>query len=228
MADLPKQMPFDLKHASSMAREDFFISDTNQEAMAWLDKWPNWGAPALVIYGPPHAGKTHLRHIWQSETWGQHIGVQDLVPEKVGDLYEQNNNIAIDPLDAIIGNDKAEQALFHLYNLVKNEGGSLLICAEREPASWQIKLPDLVSRLKSCPMQGIAHPDDMLMEIAFVKLFTDRQMSVSPDVIAYILPRIERNMAVVHACVERIDQLSLADKRKITIPLVKEALKEIL
>ncbi|MED5423417.1 MAG: DNA replication protein, partial [Pseudomonadota bacterium] len=53
------QIPLDLKHRTAYGREDFLISPCNQDAAAWIDKWPDWPAPALMLYGPAASGKTH-------------------------------------------------------------------------------------------------------------------------------------------------------------------------
>src|SRR6218665_1649918 len=64
----PQQLPFDLGHRTAFARDDFWVSQSNSDAVAWLDKYPAWPAPALIIYGPRACGKTHLLKVWQNET----------------------------------------------------------------------------------------------------------------------------------------------------------------
>jgi chromosomal replication initiation ATPase DnaA len=46
------------------AREDFVVAGGNREALAWIDQWPDWPAPALALSGPTGCGKTHLARIW--------------------------------------------------------------------------------------------------------------------------------------------------------------------
>ena len=59
-----------------------------------------------------------------------------------------------------------------------------------------------------------------------VKLFNDRQLRVGADVLYYILPRIERSFEAVRDFVDRADQIAIIEKRKISIPLVREILNQ--
>ena len=54
------QFPFEFGHRPSLGGEDFLVAPSNREAVDWLDRWPDWPSPALVLYGPPGCGKTFL------------------------------------------------------------------------------------------------------------------------------------------------------------------------
>ena len=56
----PEQLPLDLPVRSAMNAAGFVVSDSNHDAVAWLDRWPDWPNGILAIYGPPGCGKTHL------------------------------------------------------------------------------------------------------------------------------------------------------------------------
>ena len=47
---------------------------------------------------------------------------------------------------------------------------------------------------------------------------------MSNDVINYVLPRMERSLAAAETLVRKADRLALSQKRKITIPLMREVL----
>jgi chromosomal replication initiation ATPase DnaA len=70
----------------------------------------------------------------------------------------------------------------------------------------------------------IAAPDDAMREAVLVKLFADRQLDIAPDVIAYLLPRMDRSFEAMRRLVARADSESLAHGRAVTVPLVKELL----
>nr|WP_277346063.1 DnaA/Hda family protein [Sneathiella chinensis] len=117
-----------------------------------------------------------------------------------------------------------EEKLFHLYNLVKENSGFMILTSRTGPAQWDLGLPDLKSRMGAIQIVRITEPDDSLFAAVLLKLFTDRQLSVSPDVLQYLIARLERSFGEAQRVVAAIDELSLAEKRKITIPLVRNLL----
>ena len=120
-----------------------------------------------------------------------------------------------------------ETALFHLVNAVRENGGSLLITTRRWPSSWKVSLPDLLSRVKSAPTIEIAEPDDSLLSGVILKLFADRQLMVDPNVVSYLVSRIERSLATAQSVVERLDKAALESKSRITRQLAATVLTEM-
>jgi len=181
-------------------------SDCNAEALAWIDRWPDWPYPLLILYGPKGAGKSHLATLWKNKTKDQTV---------------------IDDVQRFFGDKKSEEDLFHQFNLVRENGQYLLMVADRPMHRQTIILPDLASRLKAAPQVEITAPDDTVLQAVLVKLFHDRQMRIEPEVIAYILPRMERSFAAIQDIVQKIDDNSLSAKRAVTIPLVRQLLEAI-
>lgn len=70
----------------------------------------------------------------------------------------------------------------------------------------------------------IREPDDELLQALIVKLFNDRQVVISQEVLSYILANMQRSYAFARKLVAETDNISLARKRAVTIPIVKEAL----
>ena len=219
----PQQLPFDLGHREAFERDDLWVSRSNADAVAWLDKYPDWNAPALVVYGPPASGKTHLARVWQKQT-----DALDVTPQNINDLRGINDfpqATIIDDAEKFIGNNDGETALFHTYNRAKEEGAHILLTAEHPPALWRFTLPDLKSRIMAAPAVAIAEPDEQLMSIVLAKLFSDRQLSVPAEVIEFVVKRIERSFAALRAIATEIDKQSLSQKRPVTVPLAREILQ---
>lgn len=223
MTAKPEQIPFDLGHRAAFEREDLWVSSANADAVAWLDKYPNWGAPALVVYGPVASGKTHICHVWRRQT-----EALDVTPKNINDLRGVNDfpqASIVDDAERFIGDEESETGLFHAYNRAKEEGAHLLLTSERAPKEWGFVLPDLKSRLLAAPAVAIAAPDEQLMSIVLVKLFSDRQIFVPQEVVQFITARIERSFKALRDIANAIDRQALAQKRPVTIPLVREILQ---
>jgi chromosomal replication initiation ATPase DnaA len=216
---LSRQIPLDLGHRAALGREDFLVAPSNRDAVAWLDLWPRWPAPGLVVWGPEACGKTHLAEVWRARS-GAHVLAAAAVVGEAPALLGAARALVIEKPDRGVD----ERALLHLYNYLAGEGGSLLITARTPVMQWSIRLPDLRSRLAALPAVAVGAPDDALIEAVMVKQFADRQLRVAPEVIAYLVPRLDRSLATVRRLVAALDETALAAGRGITVPLAREVL----
>jgi chromosomal replication initiation ATPase DnaA len=221
----PQQIPLDLGHRTAMGRDDFLIAPSNQDAVAWIDLWPEWPAPALILYGPVASGKSHLAAVWKERSNAAAIAPDELNDQTIRGLAEKSQHIIIEDADTLIGNVEGEKGLFHLYNLFKEEKRTILMTLQQPPVRLSFAVADLASRLRAAPAVAIREPDDMLIGVILVKLFNDRQLRVGEDVLKYILPRIERSFEAVRKLVEAADEKALIEKRAISVPLLRDILQ---
>ncbi len=224
MTALAKQIPLDLGHRPAQGRDDFLITASNRDAVAWIDRWPDWPAPAFVLYGPAASGKTHLAAVWKDHTDAAFIDMSDLVSQSANDLAAMAEHLVLDHIDPWFEDREAETTLFHLYNLMREENRTLLLTTRIAPSHASFALPDLASRLRAAPAAAIQPPDDALLAAVLVKLFTDRQLQINHDVLDYILPRMERSFTAARDLVAAVDHLAMAEKRAISIPLIRRVL----
>jgi chromosomal replication initiation ATPase DnaA len=203
---------------------DFLVSSSNAEAVEWMDRWPEWPARALAIWGPAASGKTHLGHVWCGVSGGALIGPDDVRRSDGSELRARNRYLFVDDADQLAGDRDGEEALLHLYNYVLETDGALLLAGREAPARWNVGLADLASRLKALSGAGISAPDDDLLAALMVKLFRDRQLRVGEDVVLYLMARMERSFAAVADIVAAIDSAALERGRPVTVPLAREIL----
>lgn len=222
-----QQIPLDLGCRSAYAREDFLIGPENRDAVGWIDKWPEWPAPVLILNGPAASGKTHLAAVWRDKTQAVMIKPDRLLEQSAENIAKEGRDLVIDGIDPWLGFHEAEETLFHLYNIFKEEKRSFLLTMRMAPYHADFALPDLASRLRAAPVITIQPPEDTLLASILIKLFSDRQLMVSNDVIRYILPRMERSFAAARDIVALADQMALAEKQKISLPLMRKVLDRI-
>jgi chromosomal replication initiation ATPase DnaA len=213
------QLAIDLPYRPALGRADFLVSDCNAAALGWIERWPDWPARALALYGREGCGKSHLAHLWCERAGACLVSGRELT---------EWERVSVSPGIAVDGADRApERTLLHLFNSCAEAGAGLLVVARDAPAAWPIALPDLASRLRAAPAVGIAPPDDPLIAAMLVKHFADRQLRVAPAVIAYLVRRMERSFAAAADLAARLDRLALAEGRPISLALARRALAEL-
>ncbi len=214
------QLAIDLSRPPALGRADFLAAPCNAAALGWVERWPDWPARSLVLYGPARSGKSHLARLWCARSGGMLIA-GDALARRAPDELARCRAVTLDDAEAA-----PERAVLHLYNCCVESGASLLAIARHAPAAWPIALPDLASRLRAAPCVAILPPDDALLGAVLVKHFADRQIRVAPGVIAFLVRRIERSFAAVAATADRLDRVALSVKRPITVALARQVLAE--
>jgi chromosomal replication initiation ATPase DnaA len=216
----PRQLALALSHEESFAREDFLPGASNADALALIERWPDWPDRLLAVVGPEGAGKSHLAAIFAEASGARRLSARAL---------GETDPLAALATGALVIEDAAgeisERALFHLINLVREEEAWLLVTARSAPATWAVALPDLASRLRAIPTVTLASPDDALLRAVLLKLFADRQLAVDESLIAYLITRIERSFAAARAAVAALDHEALRLKRPVTRALAAEVLQ---
>jgi chromosomal replication initiation ATPase DnaA len=211
------QLPLDLGHQTAMGRDEFVKAPCNENALLWIERWPDWPTTGLALYGSPGCGKTHLAEIWRERSAARSIEAAAMTVHNPLELISDAKALVVENLPA----DVPEQALLHLYNLIGERGGHILFTALEPPARYDIRLADLQSRIRAMPAVAIADPDDAALGAVMRKLFADRQLPVSEDVVQFLLARMERSFLAARMIAREIDRVALAERRHVTIPLAK-------
>jgi chromosomal replication initiation ATPase DnaA len=210
------QLPLDLGFRPAQGRADFIVAPCNEAAVAWIDRWPDWPAPGLVLAGPSGAGKSHLAAVWRARS-----AAADFAPVSPPDGPPA---LVVEGADRIAADRAGAEALFHAYNAVAARRGHVLLTAPAPAARWTVALPDLASRLRALPTAEIGLPDDALLSALYAKLFADRRLAVPEGLVPLLVARLERSAAAASAAVARLDRAALAERRAITLPFARRTL----
>jgi chromosomal replication initiation ATPase DnaA len=210
------QLPLDLGFRPAAGRADFVVAPCNAAAVAWIDRWPEWPTPGLVLAGPAGAGKSHLAEVWRARSRAADFPVAAAAPPAPA--------LVVEAADRIAAGRAGAEALFHAYNALTARRGHLLLTATVPAARWTIALPDLASRLRALPTAEIGLPDDALLAGLYAKLFADRHLAVPEGLVPLLVARLERSAAAAAAAVARLDRAALAERRAITLPFARRTL----
>lgn len=186
----------------------------------------------LFLWGQSGVGLSHLLqascHYAQAQGLKvQYLPLKELVnlsPETLFDGLELLDLVCLDDLEAVIGQPHWEQALFTLYNRLKDTGKRLLIAARQGPHELTIELPDLKSRLSWGLVFQLSAMTDLQKQKALQLRARLRGMELNEELAQFILHRAPRDTHELFRCLGRLDDASLAEQRKLTIPFVKQVL----
>jgi len=176
---------------------DFILSPANMLAVRHLEHWSLWPVPATILTGPRKSGRSLLGRLFVNKTGGRLIDDADRA---------------------------SEEEIFHAWNHAQASRRPLLLIADARPPAWQVRLPDLASRIAATSGVAIADPDDALIAALVEKGLGARGIALSPDLARWLLPRIERSYVAVTRFVDAMDQAMLAGRRRPSLSLAREVL----
>ena len=221
---MAEQIGLSLPVHSSEGIDEFYISECNKMAVNLLEDWKNWPNLKHVLSGPPTSGKTHLGRIWAKQANAYYTDARSLKIDKIDKIA--TTALVIDNISELNFQKDLEGSLFHLHNLLQERKLPFLMIGTGSPQFWNISLSDLMSRIEGTRNAQIGELDDGLFPLIMAKLFADRQMYPSPDVIEYLRRRIDRSFSSIFSIVATIDRVSIEEKRPITRSLVAKILKK--
>lgn len=206
-----------------------FVPGRNAEALGALTRFAAGSAAdaGMLLWGAPGVGKTHLLRatvaaaLAQGRTatfLGEPGGLGAMDPESLA----AHSLVAIDAIDS--AGAEAQAKAFTLYNALKANRGQLLAASSVSPAAMTVR-EDLRSRLGWGLVYEIVALADAEKPAALEAYARQRGLRLGDGVIDYLLVHGRRDMAWLVASLAALDRHSLAVKRPLTVPLLREWLQ---
>lgn len=188
----------------------------------------------IYLWSEAAAGRTHLLHAACREAAvnGRRTGLLPLVDASqwqpgLLEGWESLDVVALDDIDAIAGQRGWENAIFTLYNELRDAGRSLLVTANHPPAASRIELADLKSRLGAMLVYQLHGLNDEGRLDALTRKAKARGMELPEETGHYLLTRVSRDMRDLAALLDRLDHASLIHQRRLTVPFVRDQLDTV-
>lgn len=186
----------------------------------------------VLLWGEAGSGITHLLHalcqFYPSRGLRAfYVSFNELTRFTSSELLNLPSHfdlICIDDLHLVIGQAHWEESLFHLFNRMRDQKRSLVFGAQQAPQSMKFHLADLASRIRGSMIYRVKNLSDEAKRDVFIEKAAEKGINVSSEVAEYIIHRVTRGMSELTEILEQLDEASLREKRKITIPFVKQIL----
>ena len=192
------QLPLPLDRPAGAREDKFLVGEGNARAVHILEHWATWPVMAAIITGPRKSGRSLLARTMAVRSGGTMIDEADRQPETM---------------------------LFHAWNAAQAVHRPLFLIADDAPPVWQVRLPDLRSRLNASPIARIEQPGDALAHDILRQLLDRHEIVANPDVVAWVLRRIERDYLSILRTAEALEEdASRRRNRRLSIPAAKATL----
>jgi chromosomal replication initiation ATPase DnaA len=212
------QLALQFPYTPALTAVDFLPYPGNALALDFLAATPTWPGGRLSLWGAQGSGKSHLLHIWAAEH-----GAGIMPGAALREPFWPECAVAVDDAD----HTQSEEALLHLLNAAAEARRPLLLTSSQPPGRWRTRLPDLTSRLRAITAIEIGPADDAFLAALFDRLLADRQLTVRPDVKAWLLTQLPRSPAALREAAARLDAATLAAKAPVNRPLANAALADL-
>jgi hypothetical protein len=188
-------LPLDWPQGDDSSR--FIVSDANRDAFDHFRKWSMWPVRATLLTGPRRSGRSLL--------------ARGFVERVGGRLFD-----GADRYD--------EEELFHAWNQAQDSARPLVMIVDEVPPAWEIRLPDLRSRIAATPTARINQPDDVLFPALIERLFADRGLHIPAEALRFTATRVTRDYFTAERVVEAVDRFAIAERARLSVPTVRRAL----
>ena len=200
-----------------------FVEGRNGEAVARLAAVARGEArdTSIVLWGAAGGGRSHLLRAAVSASARPAVFVA--TPAGLPDEpLEGPALVAVDDVDT--ADATAQGRLFTQFNRLAETGGCLVTSAGAPPARLALR-DDLRTRLGSGLVYEVVPLSDEDKPEALGRYARARGFRLGEEVIAYLLAHGRRDMETLVAVLGALDRHSLAAKRPITVPMLRQWLQ---
>jgi DnaA family protein len=221
----PIQEILNLDKPAGYSLECWIETEQHRMIMSHVSDFLIGNSAELWFYGAPGVGKTHLGLLIAERFQFDYYDCSDISPELAPELFEYLNvgtGVVLDRVDRWLHAATSESALFSWWK--RKENGLVLISETSPRADECITLPDLASRAHAAMILPLDGLDDDGIGRLFRCQFERLGIELAPEVVRFLSPRLPRNPAKLMDLLAAMDQESLRDQRKITVPWLKQLL----
>ncbi len=227
------QLPLQFEFQAGLSFASFFPGN-NAEIIDHLIGMAGAGSEQQIyLWGENGSGKSHLLQACcqQAKTEGKdpfflRFDADNLPPPKILEGLEHIELVCFDDIQNVAGHADWEHALFAFYNDHRQNNHKLLLSSDCPPKFLPFELLDLKTRMAwglTLKIQPL-HDAQIIEALTFKARYLG--FDIPPRVGQFLLSHSVHDLPSLWRLLEKIDKATLAAKRKLTIPFLKQILSE--
>jgi chromosomal replication initiator protein len=212
--------------SAEFARAEFEVGISNQLAVRAADaviEEPGKRYNPLFVHGPSGVGKTHLINAVGNEIINVSggaavvacVSAQQFMDELIGAMqdgsvdrfrtrYRTADALVIDDVQFVVGKERTQEELFHVFNALHSEGKQLVFASDRQPAELDGLEERLRSRFEGGLVVEMQVPDRALRQKLYAHYLSDVQTPEREALISYLADRPVTSVREIIGIVNRL------------------------
>ncbi|WP_026374988.1 DnaA regulatory inactivator Hda [Aestuariibacter salexigens] len=235
MSSMQLTLPVAMREQHTFAN---FVSAENAQLIAFLqsDRLLDAQQPPIVyISGETGSGKTHClsalcQHADSHQLSACYLDAEQLLSLDVAvcEGLEHHRIVCVDNVHALAAHKEWQIALFDLINrVIELNQGVIVITGDAGPSSLALELADLKSRLSWGMVHRLVPLNDEQRLDVLCQRAAARSIPMPEQVAHYLVTRWRRDLPSLISILDTLDRLSLQQKRRLTIPFVKQVIDDL-
>jgi chromosomal replication initiation ATPase DnaA len=210
-----QQKVLNFKFDNSYNEKDFILDSSNEKALLFFNKFPDWENKLINLVGSEKSGKTFLLKILNKKNDFYYLNTFPENNEEFDKLFNFERFL----LDL---NELDELKFFSILNHCIINDKYLVVTSLVPLTQLNLSLPDLKSRIKQFYILNIDIPSDQLIYSLILKFFSDNQVVIKKELIEFIVKKIDRSYPRINQFLVKLNDLSIERKKKIDFKLINE------
>jgi DnaA family protein len=225
---MAKQLLLNIKLNDHAHFENFYFTE-NALTVHTLKKLSHLKENFIYLWGQKSVGKTHLLQAC-CHTYQNHHSPIIYIPLKQHRSFSLEilkglhhiDLVCLDDVDVVSTDIHWAEALFHCYNSVQQYGKKLIVSASASPKQLPCVLPDLQSRYNHGLTLTLEDLSDIEKIQAIQMRIKNRGLVIHKDVVTFLINHYPRDLKALFNALDQLEEISLRQQRRITIPLIKK------
>ena len=231
MSFLGEQLPLAVQLRDDATFDNFYPAD-NSLIVDQLRKLLDGAERYIYLFGNKGSGRSHLLQAACHRADQQHLTsvylplaqLREHNPQELFEDLEQLSLVCLDDIHTVLGSQHWQQQLFHLFNRLAQRQVRLLVAADCAVRELPVTLADLSSRLSWGALYQLKNFNDEQRASMLQFRASRRGMHMNDEVAQFIVHRYQRDTESLLAVLDTLDNASLKQQRKLTVPFVKSTL----